>query len=299
MRFALLALSLGLLGGCQTRPLLHVETGRIVPWSKELGKLGPYPLVARYTQGAKRLVYVGSPHDTRPDSPAFRAIAQVLGEEPKFDLLIVEGFPSGWGTNPAQVVKWAQEPAGKNSFQAGEHFHAVRLALQRGISFQGGEPAYGYENDVLKKYGHTKADILNFYFLRQVPQDQRAGALRGLHDEQVYKKVTQGMFGARAEVPSFAEFQAWYQKAHGKPYATAQIGNETTAPYVVGTLPQRMAAQTTTDREGHILARITEALNSVDSVVVVYGGSHYPMQKPALDAMLGPPLEVKVGVGIQ
>ena len=78
----------------------------------------------------------------------------------------------------------------------------------------------------------------------------------------------------------------------GDDFATEEIGPLADGPY--GT--NRAAYAVSRARYALLLRVIADRLDRGDAVVVVYGASHLPILRPALDAMLGTPCYVGADV---
>jgi hypothetical protein len=156
--------------GYAATPLVLPSEERILPPSLELERrTQPWcpgdcdvavPFVASYQHGAERLVFVGVRHAFQSNDPTMLAVAAGFSEIHP-GIVIVEGFPTAMGENPAPLVAEARRYGAPDAseFDRGEAMYAASLALEKGIPFLGGEPSQEEEMQVLKAKGFTDSDI--------------------------------------------------------------------------------------------------------------------------------------------
>jgi tetratricopeptide (TPR) repeat protein len=146
------------------------KDGRVLPYSLELERrtqpwcpgdcVHAIPFVATYQRGDEKLVFVGVRHAFDPENPTMRAVAEGFSRIVPA-VVVLEGFPSSMGENPAPLVQLAQRhgAAETDGFARGEAMYAASLALARGIPFLGGEPTQEERLDRLRAEGFTDADL--------------------------------------------------------------------------------------------------------------------------------------------
>lgn len=92
-----------------------------------------------------------------------------------------------------------------------------------------------------------------------------------------------------AVLPDYAAWLEWCTKMNGKSLGE-DFSVEETGPLVDGPWgSNRIGAAISRARDGFLHDLIIDRLNKGESVLVVYGGSHYLIHKPVLQAVLGSP----------
>ena len=100
----------------------------------------------------------------------------------------------------------------------------------------------------------------------------------------------------RAGVASFAPWSAWYQALNHRPIGAGFITEEA-GPLADGRFgTNRIASAVSKARDTYLHELIITHLNASESVMVVFGGSHLMIHRPALDAVLGRPCYVGTAV---
>lgn len=254
----------------------------------------PYAIVYRHL-GA-RLIFVAAQHENAIASPTFRLIDRAFRLWPVRSV-IVEGSSSSLGANPPELMAIlarahpdpAQDPDGETGA-------AVRGAVKAGARIYGGEADDLAVRDVARSTGIGDVDLLGYYVLRVIPQWSRDRSISGFGDQKLEQLVNRQLRRSQADLslpaqimPDFRSFAAWYEHTNRKPLA-AGVGQEESGPLVDGPWPtNRIGAAVSRARDAHLVKQIAERLNQDGSVLVVFGGSHAVIDKPALDAMLGSP----------
>jgi hypothetical protein len=265
---------------------------KVEPWCPSDCSVG-VPFVASYRKGAERLVFVGAHHSFSPRSPTMRAVDEGFAEI-KPNVVILEGFPTVMGDDPAPLVAVASKygTPDASDFGRGEGMYAASIALKRGISFIGGEPTKDEEIQVLKQKGFTDEDIAFGSLAGWLSQPLLSG---DIHDtsleslEKVYPQAAQNVRNqANFEPPSFDEFRLLYRQLYGvdivgddKFLLRIDIGDTTRHGQ------QAKVSMMTRDR--HLLGSIEQQLTERHSVLVIYGGSHWATLSEALQKRLGKP----------
>ena len=273
----------------------------MVPWSFELQNSEPLrpPFSAWFEKGEENLLFVAVEHGCDPKT--FRLIDEAFATH-HVRLAVVEGWPASEGMNPAAFTdsfkKWS---AGGFCDGGGESGYAAFHALEHGGSFIGGEPDEQTVVQAVLKEGFTVEDLLGFYFLRQVPQFRREGALETKGLEECFRLLIDGM-GKKAGLEeagahfSLDRFRDWYRNRQGKTFDIATVDREEPAPLSNGKLlTQRLSAIVSLVRDRFVVGVIASHLGTEKDVLVVYGGSHFATQRPALEVLMGKPVEWKPG----
>jgi hypothetical protein len=277
---------------------------RILPSSLELErKTEPWcpgdcavvvPFVASYRKGAQRLVFVGARHAFHPNDPTMRAVDEGFAKiQP--NVLIVEGFPTAMGENPAPLVALARHYGAPDAHGAdrGEPIYAASIALMRGIPFLGGEPTKEEEIQVLKGKGFTDADIAFSSLVGWFSQALRSGDIPDTSPESLAKAYPQVAQNVRNQIhlepPSLDEFRQQYRQLYG-----VDIVGDDKFPLRIDVVNDntRNGQQTKVSmmtRDRHLLGLIEQQLAERHSILVVYGGSHWATLSAALQERLGKP----------
>jgi hypothetical protein len=202
-----------------------------------------------------------------------RAVADGFARlKPK--ILIVEGHPSAMGESPAVIAARARRYAapGAGESTRSEMAYAVSLAVRHGIPFLGGEPTHATAIEAVKAAGANEDDLA-------------FGNMAGLYSQALRS----------GDIPdlSFDSLSAYYP----------QIAAAFALPGLAGDtgFPQRIDVAFDNSRQGqftkvasmvrdrHLLALIEQQLTARQSVLVVYGGSHWATLSAALETRLGKP----------
>ncbi len=285
-------------GACATA--LVPDASRLAPWTTALRDAQPPDATAAvYRTGDRVLVFVGALHTTDTSSRTF-ALVEGAFDTFRIDAVLVEGVEYAQGPDPARLLAYVAEQRERDGVQpGGETVPAVEGALREGATVWGGEPS---DRDVLARavaLGVTEADVLGFYVLRVVPQWVSEGVTDGPADSRTAGLVASELAASRARLglgpgvlPDAGSWAGWYARTNGRPFADG-IEDDEIGPLVDGRHgTNRIAAAVSRTRDGFLLERIAERLGAGESVLVVYGASHLPIQRPALDALLGPPCYV-------
>jgi hypothetical protein len=292
------------LAGCHFP--LRPDPTKIATWTTELRAQQPDDAFgAVYARGRNRLVFVGAAHTEEIDSLTFRMINDAYAS---FDIhaILVEGVQRSRGPNNDRVIKWVASQAQHEGRQdGGEIIPAIRGALAEGAVVWGGEPDDAQVRDALASQGVSSEDVLGFYTLRTVPQwlNERQIATaddvhtRTLIDAELARNRER--LGLPATVlPNYAAWSEWYARTNGKVFGV-MFEPEETGPLADGRYASnKIAAAISRSRDSFLLDAIADRLNAGQSLLVVFGGSHLMILRPALDAMLGRPCYVGRGLSL-
>ena len=242
------------------------------------------PLLALYQSGGSQLGWVAAVHGD--DAATAETIRRT------FDLVqprsvILEGFPTEMGPNPARVLAAIREGA------RNETMLAVEQALNADATVWGGEPTERQRIAALRERGFAAEDILFAAFFGPLEQDQREGRF-GDVDEPAFDEAfavwaviiasEQGV----DDVPTALAFRSWFERTFGKPI-------EQDAEWWTRGWPGRLGvgsdiARTSNHvRDVHVYELTITRLNEDRHVVVVFGGSHLSSVWSALERSLGTP----------
>ncbi len=281
-------------GGCAT-PALVPDASYLAPWTIQLRDSQPEgPRAAVYRYRGRPFVFVGAAHSNDTESPTFRLIRQAY-EAFDFNTVIVEGVTYASGPNPSRLLTYVAKSEAVGSFQpGGETVPAVQGALREGAVVRGGEPA---DSDVLALatgFGVSEADVLGFYVLRSVPQWLQEREIDRPGDPRTARLVEAALAAERAALglgpdilADYASWAAWYERTNGRPFGDGFQGEEV-GPLADGPHGTNRAGYAISRaRDSFLLERVADHLGRGEAVLVVYGASHLPILRPALDAMLG------------
>lgn len=289
-----------LLAGCSAGPLRPAPE-ELEPWTTTLRDRQPEDAFAAvYKRDRHRLVFVAAQHANHDDSLTFRLIRDAYANF-EFDTVIAEGFATSRGVNPASLYKFAAESARKADgfVEGGETVPTVLGARQENASLWGGEPDDLEIKAQVLAEGLSGADLLGFYVLRNIPQWIGERKIEHAGDTRLKPLVEAALANSRAalQLPAdvlagYTEWAEWYEGLNRKPlgagFATEEIG-----PLADGRFgTNRIAFAVSRARDAYLHELIIGHLNAGESVLVVFGGSHLMIQRPALDAAIGPPCYV-------
>lgn len=280
-------------------------------WAARSEKLQPWTMSLRETQqkeafavvyraGRSRLVFVGAVHSNQAHSLTFRVIRDAFASF-DIDTVIAEGFPTARGPNPPSIFKYVSEngPDKDGFVEAGELVPTALGARTEGATLWGGEAQDPDVKARVLSQGFSADDLLGFYVLRNIPQWIREKHLSSACDAALKPLVEEALVRNRDKLqlqpdilPNFDKWAAWYKSTNGKPI------DETFVTEEVGPLADGRFG---TNKIGYAISRVRDAylheliidhLNKGESVLVVFGGSHVLIHRPALDAALGTPCYV-------
>lgn len=277
----------------------RIEPARALSWT-QFASLKPEvepPSTAIYAGCGKRLVYVAAVHSNEANGKTFVAVRQAF-ERHRPHHVLLEGFPSSMGVNPAPLIEHSAKVMGTPG--DAEPYLSVRIAHSRGVSFSGGEPN---DSDILasvRAKGMSAGDLFAIYVLRQIEQwvretriaSHRDPALDDLIRDYARSFVTDAKVEIAdiAAVSTFAGFRNWYASVNGLDFMQNYRAEDAWPVTPATNRPTNKLIVSISDaREAHILGEISKALSRHRIVLVVYGASHHDIQAPALQAALGKP----------
>jgi hypothetical protein len=274
---------------------------KLAPWTTQLRDKQPEDAFAAvYRVGKRRLVFLAAKHENRNDSPTFRLIRDAYARF-QFNTVIAEGFPTSRGANPPSIRRYVLENGVREGgfVEGGETVPTALGAEREHAMLWGGEADDAEVKAKALAKGLSAQDILGFYVLRNIPQWIGERRIENAGDPRLQPLVVEALARNRRTLglpstmlPGFAEWAAWYQTLNGKSIGPGFVTEET-GPLSDGTFG--------TNRIGYALSRVRDAylheliikhLNARESVLVVFGGSHLMIHRPALDAALGRPCYV-------
>jgi hypothetical protein len=296
----LVFLLLLVLSGCSAA-LLRPAPEKLEPWTTSLRDRQPEDAFAAvYKHGRQRLVFVAAQHANRDDSLTFRLIRDAYARF-RFDTVIAEGFPTSRGANPASIFEYVAKtgPNADGFVEGGETVPTALGARQQNAKLWGGEPDdLDVKAQVLAR-GISGADLLGLYVLRNIPQWVGERKIENGGDPRLKPLVEEALARERTALqlppdvlPGYSEWASWYQGLNGKPLGAGFVTEET-GPLADGKFgTNRIAFSVSRARDAFLHNLIISHLQAGESVLVVFGGSHLMIHRPALDAVIGPPCYV-------
>lgn len=296
-----LLLGLGTLAVAEQPPVL--DPARILLWSLDLDeRLQPWcpdhcieevPFTASYRHAGHALVFVGVHHfSTAPDA-TLQAIDSAFATGSP-GIVILEGFPTAMGENPAPLVKQVatRGTASEDGYARSEGGYAASLALRDHVPFIGGEPTRAAERDALLARGFTAEEIGFAFTVRGLASAVHAGELDGGADPRlrsVWEREAAQILGAyELPQPSFAQFLARYRSTLGTDVTEDAHLRDRGEPGVDSPVARLLQADMNV-RDQNLVAILSAQLRLGRRILVVYGGSHWTTLSAALQAALGAP----------
>lgn len=296
-RYAAVFCLAGSLLSAAAQPSLTPAPEKLSPWTAALRSAQPEDAyVAVYKTGDALLLFLGAKHATQTDSLTFKIIRDAYAHF-DVDVVIVEGFPYARGENPQRLIDWAAEKKEIDGFQeGGETVPAVRGALSEGAILRGGEPDDADIRARVLAAGFSPEDLLGFYTLRSIPQWLRERKIEDVEDAQLPALIEEELAGNRKRLDMtpetlayYAAWARWYEQTNGRPFG-ASFDPEETGPLTDGPYgSNRVAAAISRARAEFLHETIMSRLNEGGTLMVVFGGSHLMIHRPALDYVLGAP----------
>jgi hypothetical protein len=288
------------LTACVAQPL-RPAPDKLEPWTTTLRDQQPEDAFAAvYRRGDQRLVFVAATHANRDDSLTFRLIRDAYSAF-RFDTVIAEGFPTSRGPNPPKIFEYAAKngPRADGFVEGGETVPTVIGARDEKAQLWGGEPDdLDVKRQVLAE-GLSGADLLGLYALRNIPQWIGERKIENAGDPRLEPLVEAVLASDRAtlQLPpdvlgGYAEWADWYRRLNGKAIG-ADFVTEETGPLADGKFgTNRIAFSVSRARDAFLHNLMISHLQAGESVLVVFGGSHLMIHRPALDDAIGRPCYV-------
>lgn len=297
LALAALPLALSLFMPANAAPSCTIDPTRVLSWGTyhTLKEPSDDTYTVDYAGCGKRLIYVAAKHSNDPKSKTFSAVTAALAEK-GVGFVVLEGFPSNMGVNPAPLVEHSAKVAGTPA--DAEPYLGVRLARAAKIDFSGGEPTDSEILASVKTTGLTEKDLFAFYVLRQIEQWTRSQRLTGSTDPRLADEIKRyAPIFARdagvgvdtfADVATLSGFKSWYEAKNGIAFDKG-YRPEDAYPSSPGSRTTNAISDKVSDaRDRHIVSIVGGALEKHDVVVIVYGASHHLMEAPAFEAAFGP-----------
>lgn len=275
------------------QPSCEIETDNVIPWAQFHQLEQPvFPYVARHQGCGKTLIYVAARHTNNPQSNTFQLIRDQFSLY-RFDRVILEGFITRLGENPASMIELANTVSGTP--QDNEAMLSIRETIAMDSVFIGGEASDLEIDEALSPLGFSRRDQFYYYCLRAIEGWIGGGRIVDHLDpaltqqiEALAQTLSPQMQSALRDADvdfSVQGLAQWYSEINGVEYqASFRFGDAYFTDPALSRGTNKLAIALADMRDGHILTVIDQALRSHDSVLVVYGGSHHTVQKRAIVA---------------
>ena len=289
-----------MLTSCVSAPLRPAPE-KLQPWTTTLrDQQSENAFTVVYRVGRQRLVFVGAQHENMDDSPTFRMIRQAYASF-KFGTVIAEGFPTSWGPNPGRMLDYAAKSNKRADgfVEGGETIPTILGARQQNAALWGGEADDVDVKAQILSAGFRTDDLLGFYVLRNIPQWIGERNITDAGDTRLQPLVAAALVrnGERLKIATtgltvYSEWAVWYKAINGQPISAAFVTEEV-GPLSDGSFgTNKISFAVSRARDAHLHRLIIAHLSAKESVLVVFGGSHLVIHRPALDAVLGKPCYV-------
>ncbi len=276
---------------------ITLAPSKLNSWTSQLHDRQPEDAFgAVYKFGGKKLIFIAAKHSTESDSLTFKVIKEAYATF-DIDSVIVEGYPYSHGPNSEKVLRWAARKQARNEFQeGGESVPTVMGAQAENATIWGGEPDDADIRAGVLSQGFSEEDLLGSYTLRSVPQWVRERKISSAGDPQTRTLIDSELERNRMrlgfDAGLLADYGAWLRwyvdtnrKFFGEEFELQEVGPLANGPYETN----KISAAISRARAEFLLGLIAKHLNAGESLMVVFGASHFMIHEPALNHMLGPP----------
>lgn len=257
----------------------------------------PLPIIAIFGRNRQSIAFAGVVHSSDEASPTFRAI-DIAFAEARPRAVMLEGFPTTWGPNPARITSQAKKPNVGNSYSVGEDMYAARLALKANANIWGSEPTDGELADELLKAGFRRRDIFFAAMFGPLAQDLEVKEFSGPSDPRFDKAYSRwAERNAPAYDPSVprnsSAFRAWFKSQYGRDLENDPDWSTRGGPGQKG-LAGEIARASNRIRDQHMVAEALTLACREGPILVVVGRSHLSSEWRALRNSLGEPRLISV-----
>ncbi len=243
------------------------------------------PYLARFEKNGRILLYVAARHEATRANRTMELIRGAIADD-KPDFLVIEGVQNGTENG---FLAYARRSCGESACPAGEPAFAALQAAEAKIPFAGGEPLDEEVLPAMAKLGFGRRDLFNFFFARRIPQYRREGRL-GEPLPVLYAEYLKSNPIFQGDGFTFEGFEAWYLERNAKKFDLASFDDDEVAPKGGGAFyTQRLSAAINLVRNRFAVQLLAEKLTVHRTVMIVYGASHFLMERRALERTLGKP----------
>jgi hypothetical protein len=268
-------------------------------FSIEKDRFAEPPYVATFQDRRKTLFYIAAEHvsvEKYPNllkHPTFLTI-QKLFTDHTIEAVIVEGIAPWKGLIPTALLDHGNE-CESTGYKAdcGEPWFVIQQARRTHTMIFTGEPSEAEILNTIKAHGYSIQDLLGFYIVRQIPSWKREGLF---HGNGIKKLIEARLVSYRRDLGltekfDYRDFETWYRKNMQNPADFATIESNDTAPLSTSgaTFIQKISSVIGMARDCSVVTHIAQALNNYSNVLVVYGASHFLVEKNSLEQMVAKP----------
>ncbi len=247
-------------------------------------KYPEHPYLAKFENKKKILLYVAARHEVEVDNDTVKIISKTFTDyHPQ--IVIIEGFqPESLHKALEEEIKTCQSKKFKD---CSESVFTGFLAKTSGARIVTGEPSDRMILDELIKKGYSIQDYLGFYLLRQIPQWKREHKIDNNLEELSNKflKICLSEVGEKSNF-DFKAFKSWYKDKEGQRFQLGEISENTVAREKQLFMNKLWLALERV-REKNILITIETAMKQYDTVMIVYGASHFTVENVVLTDYFG------------
>lgn len=272
-----------------------------VPWQSLLDYTivqPPPPSVNVFKpQENKELIFIAVEHSSNLQHQVIRAIKSVIAsKKPQFAIL--EGFNPEDGISPQWVIDRAKKDL--STGKCPENAYTAYHCKKNNIPFMGGDIHNEKYLEPLAKRGYLEKDVVFWMLAQNFPFWNREGIVndenfKELAADMIQNKITFWLNKPKLEY-TVDEFLEWHEKHMGKPLDVVKdfpwgYDRKEFMPSLAedATIYQKIQAHIMPLRDTHLINLMKESLEKYDTVLVVFGASHYEWQKSALELLFGKP----------
>lgn len=249
-------------------------------------------------QQNKKLIYIAVEHVNDLTHPIVQEIRTVFAQL-KPDFCVLEGFHPEEGLNPKRILEIADMYLVYDG-RCTENLVAAKLCVLNDIPFIGGD-VHNMHYLALMNQGYSECDIVFWMLAQNFPFWNRDF---DLSDEKLFVQIATNMLQTHIpswlNAPEFAytldEFLVWHEAHMGKPLDAVHdfpwgYDRQEFTPSLApdATIYQKIQAHIMPIRDRHIVHMLQDAVEKYDTVLTIFGASHYEWQKAALITLFGEP----------
>lgn len=300
MRYIIIVLMSVTVSGCSiNKPYdytnLHQYTPELEADFHTKERLTP-PYAALFETHDSQILYIAADHTIDQKSETFSLINKAFREYHP-DFVIIEGLEENRGESPKKIIDYIDHSCLPGS-TCSEGLWAAHLATKNQLKFIGGEASDQEIYKALTALNYTKTDFVFFYFVQQLPHYFREGKFKSEND--LSKLLALWLQEWNATELTYLDFKNWYEKEMNLKVSYKDlIDSNTTAPIKNGTSLHQLSSKISVIRDKHIISVILKSLTTHKKILIVYGHSHFPIQKDVLAQYLGQPKFIRSNAEIK
>jgi hypothetical protein len=244
----------------------------------------------------KKIIYVAVEHTSDLQDSIIKTITNIIDNE-KIDLAILEGFNIREGINSPRVINISHKYLSEN--RCPENVYAAYLCSKNDIPFIGGDATAVDYLEPLNQKGFTEKDLVFFLLAQNFPIWNRDKIVnndnfRILANDMLKNNIS---FWLERKINyTVDEFLKWHGEHLKKPLDVItdfpwETDRKEFMPSLEdnATIYQKIQAHIMPIRDTHIIRIIQKSLKQHDTLLVIFGASHYEWQKKALEFLFQKP----------